>query len=57
MFIAEYIPSKIINKINAQNVDVCALLEDSILENYVKFYCKRKIKESLEITEKIPNFY
>ena len=57
MFIADYILSKIIKKINVQYVDVCAHLKNSIFENYVKFYCKRKIKESLEITEKIPNFY
>lgn len=57
MFIAEYIPSKITKKINVQHVDVYALLENWIFEDYIKFYSKRKIKEFLEITEKLPNFY
>ena len=38
MFIEKYVSSKIIEKINVRNIDVCTFLENIAFENYVELY-------------------
>ena len=38
MFIEKYVSSKIIEKINVWNIDVCTFLENIAFGNYVELY-------------------